>query len=354
MDRWTTAEGRTTADLCRCSSHSSIELLPSSSQLFHRQCRSSHWQLLGSLEPVRDEMRRRLSAAVDPLGLSLLRLPPRRCLHVEFVIYRCDPSVSLIPSWHHYSLDLHPGGHVPMVLDALITIKSTMDPTLTFRRSCREGVCGSCAMNINGSNRLACITTCDPCTKDVISTSSSSISSTRSSPMVICPLPHQPVIRDLVVDLSVFFESHHGVHPWLEPSEPQPSKPTFPYRSEYLQSPIARAMLDGSYECILCACCSTACPPYWWQGGGGGGAGRFIGPAAALTAYRWIVDTRDGQPIERLEAMALKTRDCHTIMNCAEVCPKHLNPGMLIQRMRLAQRRTEHSTESTENTDKQH
>ncbi|MET0154663.1 MAG: succinate dehydrogenase iron-sulfur subunit [Rickettsiales bacterium] len=192
----------------------------------------------------------------------------------------------------------------PMVLDALIKIKSETDGGLTFRRSCREGICGSCAMNIDGTNTLACIKGCDEISGDIN----------------IYPLPHMPVIKDLVPDLTNFYKQYESVQPWLQ------AKDKVGDLEERLQSPEDRQKLDGLYECILCACCSTACPSYWWNGD------KFLGPAALLHAYRWIVDSRDDAADDRLDALEdpFKLYRCHTIMNCAKTCPKHLNPAKAI------------------------
>jgi succinate dehydrogenase / fumarate reductase iron-sulfur subunit len=191
----------------------------------------------------------------------------------------------------------------PMVLDALLWIKNNVDPTLTFRRSCREGICGSCAMNIDGTNTLAC--TC--ATKD------------EKAPVKIYPLPHQPVVKDLVPDLTNFYAQYASIQPWLQTVTPAPEK-------ERKQSHEDRAKLDGHYECILCACCSTSCPSYWWN------SERYLGPAALLAAHRWIVDSRDEATGERLDNLEdpFRLYRCHTILNCAKVCPKDLNPAKAI------------------------
>jgi len=191
-----------------------------------------------------------------------------------------------------------------MVLDALFKIKNEIDPTLAFRRSCREGVCGSCAMNIGGRNTLAC-------TKAIEDVSGKSIS--------ISPLPHMPVVRDLVPDLSNFYNQYASIEPWLHTSTPLPTE-------ELTQTIEDRDKLDGYYECILCASCSTSCPSYWWNGD------RYLGPAALLQAHRWLVDSRDDAKNERLEKLddPFKLYRCHTIMNCANVCPKGLNPAKAI------------------------
>jgi len=193
-----------------------------------------------------------------------------------------------------------------MVLDALIKIKNEVDPTLTFRRSCREGICGSCAMNIDGSNTLACL--CRIPTED-------------SKAVVLNPLPHMHVIKDLVPDMNTFYKQYQSIQPWL-----QPAKPKTDTSKEYLQSKEDRKKLDGMYECILCACCSTSCPSYWWNGD------KYLGPAVLMQAYRWISDSRDGSARDRLKALkdGFKLYRCHTIMNCTTVCPKHLNPAKAI------------------------
>ena len=193
-----------------------------------------------------------------------------------------------------------------MILDALLKIKNEQDPTLTFRRSCREGICGSCAMNINGSNTLACL-----CYIDQES----------SSATKIYPLPHMYVVKDLVPDMSNFYEQYRSIEPWLQTSVDKEEG-----QGEWLQTREDRAKLDGMYECILCACCSTSCPSYWWN------SDKYLGPAVLMQAYRWIEDSRDGNTKKRLEELddAFKLYRCHTIMNCTKVCPKNLNPGRAI------------------------
>src|SRR5262245_11167389 len=220
----------------------------------------------------------------------------------RFKVYRYDPDIGENPRWDIYDLDLDSCG--PMVLDALIAIKNTMDSTLTFRRSCREGVCGSCAMNIGGRNTLACTRGMDELPEGVIT---------------ISPLPHQPVLKDLVPDLSNFTAQYAAIEPWLQTATAEPS-------AEWRQSPDERAKLDGLYECILCACCSTSCPSYWWN------ADRFLGPAVLLQAKRWLADSRDEATGERLDNLEdpFRLYRCHTIMNCANACPKHLNPAKAI------------------------
>jgi len=222
-----------------------------------------------------------------------------------FRIYRWSPDDGANPRVDTYFVDLDTCG--PMVLDGLIKIKDEIDPTLTFRRSCREGICGSCGMNIDGVNGLACTTGIDSVKGDVR----------------IYPLPHMPVIKDLVPDLSHFFAQHASTRPWLETETPAPER-------EWKQSVGDRKKLDGLYECILCACCSTACPSYWWNGD------RYLGPAALLHAYRWIIDSRDEMTGERLDDLEdpFKLYRCHTIMNCAKVCPKGLNPAKAIMEIR--------------------
>ena len=219
----------------------------------------------------------------------------------DFKVYRYNPDEAANPRIDTYRVDLENCG--PMVLDALIKIKNEIDPTLTFRRSCREGVCGSCAMNIDGGNTLAC-------TKAI-----SEISGSAS----VYPLPHMPVVKDLVPDLTNFYAQHAAAGPYLQTKSPQPEK-------EWRQSPEERAKLDGLYECILCACCSTACPSYWWN------SDRYLGPAALLQSYRWLADSRDEATGDRLDALEdpFRLYRCHTIMNCAQTCPKHLNPARAI------------------------
>mmetsp|Transcript_6065 Transcript_6065/g.8591 ORF Transcript_6065/g.8591 Transcript_6065/m.8591 type:complete len:277 (+) Transcript_6065:158-988(+) len=221
-----------------------------------------------------------------------------------FKVYRWDPEQSQKPYLSTYPVDLNDCG--PMVLDALLKIKNEQDPTLTFRRSCREGICGSCAMNINGQNTLACLAYID---------------SDNDAATKIYPLPHMYVVKDLVPDMGNFYEQYRSIEPWLQPGAPKKDG-----QGEYLQSREDRAKLDGMYECILCACCSTACPSYWWN------ADKYLGPAVLMQAYRWIEDSRDGSTSKRLADLddAFKLYRCHTIMNCSKVCPKHLNPGKAI------------------------
>ncbi len=231
----------------------------------------------------------------------------RSCNNRLFKIYRFDPEQDDNPRLDSYEVCLDHSG--PMVLDALITIKNEIDPSLTFRRSCREGICGSCAMNIDGVNTLAC-------TKRIEDI---------SGEIRIYPLPHQPVIKDLVADLSGLYRQYASIEPWLQRKSPEPDR-------EYRQTPAQRKKLDGLYECILCACCSTACPSYWWNGD------RYLGPAVLLQAYRWIADSRDEATRERLDALndSFKLYRCHTIMNCTQTCPKGLNPARAIAEIKKA------------------
>ncbi|MBL4542117.1 MAG: succinate dehydrogenase iron-sulfur subunit [Rhodobacteraceae bacterium] len=216
-------------------------------------------------------------------------------------VYRWDPDTGDNPRVDTYTIDAADCG--PMVLDALIKIKGEVDPTLTFRRSCREGICGSCAMNIDGINTLACTKGLD----EVRGT------------IRVYPLPHMAVVKDLVPDLTHFYAQHASVKPWLETESPEPEH-------EWKQSEEDRKKLDGLYECILCACCSTSCPSYWWN------ADRYLGPAALLHANRWIVDSRDEATGDRLDDLEdpFKLYRCHTIMNCTNACPKGLNPAKAI------------------------
>ena len=218
-----------------------------------------------------------------------------------FKVYRYNPDDESNPTIDSFEVDLDDCG--PMVLDALIKIKSETDSSLTFRRSCREGICGSCAMNVDGGNTLACLKAIDDIEGDVS----------------IYPLPHQHVIKDLVTDFTQFWAQYESIQPWLQTSSAPPER-------EQLQDPEDREKLDGLYECILCACCSTSCPSYWWNGD------RYLGPAALLQAHRWLVDSRDDHTGERLDNLEDPYRlyRCHTIMNCANTCPKGLNPAKAI------------------------
>lgn len=227
----------------------------------------------------------------------------------KLTIYRYDPGADAKPTWDEYQIDLDACG--PMLLDALIYIKNNIDPTLAFRRSCREGVCGSCAMNIDGRNALACTLGFDE-----VKTSGA---------IKISPLPHLDVVRDLVADLTHFYAQYASIEPWLQTETPAPEK-------EWPQSVEHRDKLDGLYECILCACCSTSCPSYWWNGE------KYLGPASLLQAQRWIIDSRDEASGERLDALEdpFRLYRCHTIMNCANVCPKGLNPAKAIAQIKSA------------------
>ena len=218
-----------------------------------------------------------------------------------FKVYRWNPDDEANPQVDSYEVDLADCG--PMVLDALIKIKNEVDPTLTFRRSCREGVCGSCAMNIDGGNTLAC-------TRYI---------SDISGEVKVYPLPHMPVVKDLVPDLTQAYTQYASIEPWLKATTPAPER-------ERLQSPEERAELDGLWECILCFCCTTSCPSYWWNGD------RYLGPAILLQAYRWIADSRDEFTGERLDQLEdpFRLYRCHTIMNCTKTCPKGLNPAQAI------------------------
>lgn len=224
----------------------------------------------------------------------------------RFKVYRYDPESGDNPRTDTYEIDLEQCG--PMVLDALIKIKNETDPTLTFRRSCREGICGSCAMNIDGTNTLACTKAIE----DV------------SGIIAIYPLPHMPVVKDLIPDLTTFYAQYSSIKPWLQSATPPP-----PDR-ERLQSKAERERLDGLYECILCACCSTSCPSYWWN------SDRYLGPAVLLQAYRWLADSRDEFTGERLDDLEdpFRLYRCHTIMNCTKTCPKGLNPAKAISEVK--------------------
>ena len=220
----------------------------------------------------------------------------------KFKVYRWSPDDDKNPHIDEYNIDLDKCG--PMVLDAIIHIKNDIDSSLTFRRSCREGICGSCAMNIDGTNTLACTKPIDEISGDV----------------KIYPLPHMEVVKDLVPDLSKAYAQYASIEPWLKSETPPPPD------GERLQSPEEREKLDGLYECILCFCCSTSCPSYWWNGD------KYLGPAILLQAFRWLVDSRDDAKGERLDNLEDPYRlyRCHTIMNCTNTCPKGLNPAKAI------------------------
>ncbi len=219
----------------------------------------------------------------------------------EFRVYRWNPDDGQTPRIDTYFVDRDDCG--PMVLDGLIWIKNKVNSTLTFRRSCREGVCGSCSMNIDGLNTLACTLAMD----DV------------KAPVKVYPLPHMEVVKDLVPDMSVFYAQYASIEPWLQTQTPAPER-------EWRQGHDERGKLDGLYECILCACCTTSCPSYWWNGD------RYLGPAALLQAYRWIADSRDEASGRRLDELEdpFRLYRCHTILNCAKACPKGLNPAKAI------------------------
>ena len=223
-------------------------------------------------------------------------------------IYRWDPETNENPRIDSYEIDLKKCG--PMVLDALIKIKDEIDTTLTFRRSCREGVCGSCAMNIDGVNTLACIKPMSE-VKNVIK---------------VYPLPHLRVIKDLVPDLNNAYKQLESIKPWIERNGKDQKSSKLKKLSENKQNPKDRSKLDGKWECVLCFCCTTSCPSYWWNGD------SYLGPAVLLQAYRWISDSRDEEKKERLKMVAdkLKLYRCHTIMNCTSSCPKGLNPAKAI------------------------
>ena len=231
---------------------------------------------------------------------------------VKFEIYRYDPDKDERP--YMQKLDVELGPNDKMLLDAIVRIKNDVDDSVSIRRSCREGVCGSDAMNVNGKNMLACITNL----RDL------------KEPIVLRPLPGLPVIRDLIVDMTHFFNQYHSVRPYLINNTPAPEK-------ERLQSPEAREELDGLYECILCACCSTSCPSFWWN------PDKFVGPAGLLLAYRFLADSRDEATAERLDDLEDPYRlfRCHSIMNCVDVCPKGLNPTRAIRKIKeMLDRRT--------------
>ena len=227
---------------------------------------------------------------------------------VRVQIYRYDPDVDLRPRMQ--SIEVPQGDQDHMVLDLLNHIKNHIDDSLSYRRSCREGVCGSDGMNINGKNRLACVTN----VREL------------QQPIVLKPLPGLPVVRDLIIDTTLFFKQYHSIKPYLVNDEPPPER-------ERLQSPEERDRLDGLYECILCACCSTACPTYWWN------PDKFVGPAGLLQAYRFMSDSRDRDLSARLDDLkdAYRLYRCRTIMNCTDVCPKGLNPAAAISQIRSLQ-----------------
>ena len=226
-----------------------------------------------------------------------------------FKVYRWSPDDGQAPTLDTYEVDLDRVG--PMVLDALIHIKNDIDPTLAFRRSCREGICGSCSMNIDGTNTLACLKP----TADI------------KGDARIYPLPHMAVVRDLIPDLTAAYAQLRSIEPWIKSDTPPPPD------GERRQSPDERKMLDGMWECILCFCCTTSCPSYWWNGD------KYLGPATLLAAYRWVVDSRDEHAGERLDMLedTFKLYACRTIMNCTQTCPKGLNPAEAIGKLKQMQ-----------------
>jgi len=229
-----------------------------------------------------------------------------------FKIYRWNPDNYSKPTITTYPVDLKSCG--PMVLDALIKIKNDLDSSLTFRRSCREGICGSCAMNIDGTNTLACLSRID-----------------KNNVTKIYPLPHMYVVKDLVTDMTNFYAQYKSIEPWLQTSnKTEKIVDKDGIVKEYKMSKNDRILLDGMYECILCACCSTSCPSYWWN------SEKYLGPAVLMQAYRWIADSRDEKRKERLEKLdnSYKLYRCHTIMNCTKTCPKGLNPGLAIAKIK--------------------
>merc|ERR1712167_516916 len=264
------------------------------------------------------KLRRRLARrAVGALGRNARVMSGSAALIKKVEIYRYDPDKAEGPKTQTYEVDLNACG--PMTLDLLLKIKNEQDSTLTLRRSCREGIWGSGAMNINGRNTLACL---DRIEDD-------------GTAMEVYPLPHMFVVKDLVADMSNFYAQYKSIEPWLQ-ADNELTKVTTdgpaPYGTEHLQSKEDRAKLDGMYECILCACCSTSCPSYWWN------ADSYLGPAVLMQAFRWISDSRDGQTAKRLANLddPFKLYRCHTIMNCSKTCPKHLNPGKAVAGIKLA------------------
>ena len=242
---------------------------------------------------VKEGIKHKLTKEEEPINSGYKKI---------FKIYRYNPDSTENPRIDSFELNLQKCG--PMVLDAIIKIKDELDPTLTFRRSCREGICGSCAMNIDGENTLACIKPI----KDIAYDAN------------IYPLPHMKVIKDLIPDMTHFYAQYESIKPWLQTDSDSPAN------GERLQSPEERKELDGLYECIMCACCTTSCPSYWWNGD------KYLGPAVLLQALRWIADSRDEYTGERLDDLEdpFKLYRCHTIMNCASACPKGLNPAKAI------------------------
>jgi succinate dehydrogenase / fumarate reductase, iron-sulfur subunit len=227
--------------------------------------------------------------------------------NIKLSIYRYNPEVDKKPFMQDYTLTVRANSD-PMVLALLERLKGEQDATLTYRRSCREGVCGSDAMNINGTNGLACIT---------------SLTQLKQGTIVIRPLPGFPVVRDLVVDLTQFYQQYERIEPYLQTKGEAPAQ-------EYLQTPEERSQLDGLYECILCACCTSSCPSYWWN------PDKFVGPAGLLQARRFLADSRDQATEQRLDKLQdpFSVFRCRTIMNCTNVCPKGLNPTQAIAEIR--------------------
>uniref|UniRef100_A0A7S0QTP2 Succinate dehydrogenase [ubiquinone] iron-sulfur subunit, mitochondrial n=1 Tax=Pyramimonas obovata TaxID=1411642 RepID=A0A7S0QTP2_9CHLO len=245
------------------------------------------------------------TSAVVSAPAPAVAKPPKM---VPVSIYRWNPEEEgSKPRMQVYDVDVNNCG--PMMLDVLLKVKDEMDSTLSLRRSCREGICGSCAMNINGSNTLACLCEVDK----------------NASKITIAPLPHMYVVKDLVVDMANFYAQYKSIKPWLISSADTEGK-------EHPQTKEERLLIDGMYECILCACCTTSCPSYWWNGE------KYLGPAVLMQAYRWIVDSRDEHTKERIAQLddPWKVYRCHTIMNCTKVCPKGLNPGLAVAKVKQA------------------
>jgi len=264
----------------------------------------SRWRILKRF-PVSENFDASAKSRIQPGKTWPAPTSATRLQH--FKVYRYDPDSDQSPHIDTYAIDRDDCG--PMLLDALIKIKNEIDSTLTFRRSCREGVCGSCAMNIDGSNWLACTRSLDEV----------------AEPATVYPLNNMDVIKDLVGDQTHLFAQYESIKPWLRTETPAPSG------RERLQSPEERAKLDGDYECILCFCCTSSCPSHWWNGD------RFLGPATLLQAHRWLVDSRDEATGERLDELEdpFKLYRCHTILNCTRTCPKGLNPGKKIAEIKL-------------------
>lgn len=252
---------------------------------------------------VHDKPDLKMKASVPPVG-SAAAAGAGKAQMRTVKVYRWSPDDDKEPTLQSYQVNLAECG--PMMLDVLIKIKNEQDQTLTFRRSCREGICGSCAMNINGQNTLACLCRIP------------------DGEVSVHPLPHMEVVKDLVPDLSGAYEQYASIKPYLQ-TDKQPKD-----GMENLQSKADRAKLDGMYECILCFCCTTSCPSYWW------GGDKYLGPATLMAAYRWIADSRDTKTEERLAQLddANKLYRCHTIMNCTQTCPKNLNPGRAIAKIK--------------------